>query len=112
RHNMEFFKTNTKIDFMGQRWIAGCISAVLFLASIISLSVHGLNFGLDFTGGTQIEMKYDQPADLNLIREQLEKAGFKAVVQAYGTSFDVLVRIPPQKEDQAIVKEKMLSALP
>jgi preprotein translocase subunit SecF len=109
---MEFFKTNTKIDFMGQRWIALAVSALLFLASIITLSVHGLNFGLDFTGGTQIEMTYSKPADLNAIREQLDKAGFNAVVQAYGTSFDVLIRIPPYKEKQALLKEKIVQALP
>lgn len=109
---MEFFKTNTKINFMGQRWIAAVCSIVLFLASIVSLAINGLAFGLDFTGGTQIEVTYSKPADLNAIREQLQTAGFNAVVQAYGTSFDVVVRIPPYKEDQQILKEKIIQALP
>lgn len=108
---MEFFKTNTKIDFMGQRWIAAVFSGILFLISIISLSMYGLNFGLDFTGGSQIEMHYDKPADLNAIREALNQAGFNPVVQSYGTSHDVLVRVPPYK-DQQILKEKMIQTLP
>jgi len=109
---MEFFKTNTKIDFMGQRWIAAVFSAILFLASVVSLSIHGLNFGLDFTGGTQIEMTYAKPADINAIRDQLQQAGFNAVVQAYGTSFDVVIRIPPYKENQEMLKDKIIEALP
>lgn len=109
---MEFFKTNTTIDFMGERWIAAMLSGVLFLASIISLAVYGLNFGLDFTGGTQIEMQYTKPADLNAIRHQLNQAGFNAVVQSYGTSYDVLIRIPPYKESQQVLKEKIIRALP
>jgi preprotein translocase subunit SecF len=109
---MEFFKTNTKIDFMGQRWIAAAVSAILFLASIVTLCSNGLNFGLDFTGGTQIEMTYAKPADLNLIRQQLDHAGFNAVVQSYGTSYDVLIRIPPYKEKQEVLKEKIIQALP
>ncbi len=109
---MEFFKTNTKIDFMGQRWLAAICSIILFLASITSLVIYGLNFGLDFTGGTQIEMTYSKPADLNAIREDLQKAGFNAVVQAYGTSFDVLIRIPPYKGDQQHLKDKIVQVLP
>lgn len=109
---MEFFKTNTKIDFMGQRWLAAICSIILFVASITSLVIYGLNFGLDFTGGTQIEMTYSKPADLNAIREDLQKAGFNAVVQAYGTSFDVLIRIPPYKGDQQHLKDKIVQVLP
>jgi preprotein translocase subunit SecF len=109
---MEFFRANTKIDFMGQRWIAAICSVVLFLVSIISLFVYGLNFGLDFTGGTQIEMTYTKPADLNAIREDLQKAGFNAVVQAYGTSFDVVIRVPPYKGDQQLLKDKIIEVLP
>lgn len=109
---MEFFKTNTKIDFMGQRWKAAIFSAVLFLASIISLAVHGLNFGLDFTGGTQIEVSYPNSADLNRIRSELDAAGFnQAVVQAYGTSHDVVIRIPPSGESEQVLKDKLMKVL-
>lgn len=92
---MEFFKVNTNINFMAQRKWAALFSAVLFLASIISLVFNGLTLGLDFTGGTQIEVSYQHPADFNTIRTELTRAGFgQAVVQAYGTSRDVLIRIP------------------
>ena len=53
---MEFFKANPAIPFMRQRWIAALISAVIFIASVVSLCVNGLNLGLDFTGGTQVEV--------------------------------------------------------
>ncbi len=111
---MEFFKANTQIDFMGQRKWAALFSAVLFAASIVSLIVNHLNFGLDFTGGTQVEVNYPQPADFNQIRQQLDKAGFnEAQVQAYGTARDVLIRIPPHAgfSEQAL-REKLSAALP
>src|SRR5438132_3886116 len=74
---MEFFKHNTKIDFMAQRKWTALLSAILFVLSIVSFTVNGLNWGLDFTGGTQIQLNFSQTADLNQIRDNLEKAGFK-----------------------------------
>src|SRR5579871_1910524 len=111
---MEFFKTNTKIDFMGQRKWAALFSGLLFLGSIVSLFVNHLNFGLDFTGGTQIELNYQKAADFNSIRKELDQAGFnQAQVQAYGTSRDVLIRIPPQKAfTEQTLREKIITALP
>lgn len=111
---MEFFKTNTTIDFMGQRKWAALFSIVLFVASILSLIFNGLSFGLDFTGGMQIEVKYEQHPDLNVIRDDLTRAGFaEAIVQAYGTSKDVLIRIPPQKEyTEEQLKQKIIQVLP
>lgn len=110
---MEFFRTNTKINFMGQRWLAAIFSGVLFLASLVSLFTYGLNFGLDFTGGTQLEVTYTDSADLTKIRHELDAAGFtQAVVQAYGTSHDVVIRIPPYAESQQVLKDKMMQALP
>jgi preprotein translocase subunit SecF len=111
---MEFFKANTKIDFMGQRKWAALFSAILFVASIVSLVVNHLNFGLDFTGGTQIELQYPQAADFNAIRKDLAQAGFdQAQVQSYGTSRDVLVRIPPHKEfTEQTLRDKITAALP
>jgi preprotein translocase subunit SecF len=96
---MEFFKHNTQIDFMAQRKWAAVVSIILFLFSMGSLLVHGLNWGLDFTGGTQIQLAYDKPADLSDIREKLDAAGFKdAVVISYGTSKDVLVTLVPKSK--------------
>lgn len=111
---MEFFKTNTKIDFMGQRKWAALFSALLFLCCIISFSIYGLNLGLDFTGGTQIEVAFPQAADIGQIRDQLGKIGFSdAVVQNYGTSQDVLIRLKPQKQySQQQLQQTILTALP
>jgi preprotein translocase subunit SecF len=111
---MEFFKTKTDINFMAQRKWAIIFSIVLFVVSIASLAVNGLNLGLDFTGGTQIEVSYQASADLNAIRDNLEEAGFsEAVVQAYGTSRDVVIRIPPHNElDPQQLKAKVVEALP
>jgi preprotein translocase subunit SecF len=120
---MEFFKHNTKIDFMAQRKWAALASLILFSLSIISLAVNGLNWGLDFTGGTQIQLSFPDVANVTQIREDLQTAGFKnAVVISYGTSKEVLVSVVPQKasaEDEssvdankdAVVSE-VLKALP
>ncbi len=96
---MEFFKQNTQIDFMAQRRWAAILSITLFALSLISLAMNGLNWGLDFTGGTQIHLAFPQEVDLNQVRNTLEKGGFKeASVISYGTSKDVLVSLAPSKE--------------
>jgi preprotein translocase subunit SecF len=83
------------INFMRIRHSAFAVTVFLTLLSLGSLAVKGLNFGLDFTGGTLIELAYDKPADLNQVREQLQSAGFKeAMVQSFGATTDVLVRLP------------------
>jgi preprotein translocase subunit SecF len=99
---MEFFKHNTKINFMAQRKWAAVLSALLFILSITSLVVNGLDWGLDFTGGTQIQLNFPVTPDLNQIRDQLQNAGYKdATVLSYGTSKDVLVSLVPKKEMNA-----------
>lgn len=118
---MEFFKHNTTIDFMAQRKWAAVLSIILCSLSLISLAYHGLNWGLDFTGGTQIQLSYPQEADLGQIHDNLEKAGFpEAVVISYGTSKDVLVSLVPKENNAAAMDEaartamvnKVLAALP
>lgn len=111
---MEFFKKQTNIDFLGLRKWTAAISIVLFLASIISLAVHGLNWGLDFTGGTQIQLAFNKPVDTQIVRAQLAQAGFnEAVVQSYGTSQDILISIAPRKnENQQSVSQEVQKALP
>ncbi len=107
---MEFFKQNTKIDFMAQRKWAALLSIILFALSLISLVVNGLNWGLDFTGGTQIQMSFPHEADLNKIRDTLENGGFKeAVVISYGTSKDVLVSLASKKEDSENAQNSTVS---
>ncbi len=92
--------TNLKIyNFMGLRKIAAIFSAVLLIASVASLSTKGLVLGLDFSGGTQIEVGYEQPADVAAIRQQLEGAGFEGpVVIQYGSETDVLIRLQGKPE--------------
>ena len=95
---MQFFKQETKFDFMGKRILALILSAILLVGSIASLAGKGLNFGLDFTGGTLLEVGYPQSVELNDIRTALDRASFgDAIVQHFGTSKDVLVRVAPRE---------------
>ncbi len=83
------------INFMGVRNIAFAVTLFLAGLALFSLFHKGLNFGLDFTGGTLIELTYEHPADLVKVREQLAKAGYEeAVVQSFGATTDLLVRMP------------------
>jgi preprotein translocase subunit SecF len=94
---MEFFKHNTRINFMGQRKKAMVVSIVLFTLSLLSLAIYGLNWGLDFTGGTQVELHFPAAADIGQIRDALQNGGFNnAVVISYGTSQDVLISLVPK----------------
>lgn len=111
---MEFFNPNSKIDFMGARRWTALFSILIFVVSITALVFNGLNWGLDFTGGTQIEVSYGSAADLPQIREQLSTIGFKeAQVVSYGTSKDVLISIAPRADlDQSHLADKVMQALP
>ncbi|MGW8228985.1 MAG: protein translocase subunit SecF [Gammaproteobacteria bacterium] len=110
---MEIFKKATHIDFMGKRKLAIVFSLLLMAVSIGALVTRGLNFGLDFTGGTLIEVGYEQPVDLHEVRAALDKVGFgDAVVQHFGTSKDVLVRLAPRDgEDTEVLGDKVLQVL-
>ncbi|MBE9532889.1 MAG: protein translocase subunit SecF [Proteobacteria bacterium] len=110
---MKIFKKTPTFDFMGKRKIALAFSTLLIIASISSLAIKGLNFGLDFTGGTLIEVAYPQSADLNKIRNRLTETGFgDAVVQNFGSSKDVLVRLAPrEKTSSQSLGDKILTAL-
>lgn len=86
------------IDFLGRRKIALIVSCILLVVSIASLAVRGLQLGIDFTGGTLVEVGYPQSADLAAVRGALNEAGFgDATVQHYGTTKDVLIRLKPQE---------------
>jgi len=81
-------------NFMGPRKLLAAFSGLLLLISVASLAINGLRFGLDFTGGSLVEVGYEEAADLNAIRGQLVDAGFNdAVVQTFGASTDVLIRL-------------------
>ncbi len=95
---MQIFKKTPTFDFMGKRKLALAFSLLLLVASIASLAIKGLNFGLDFTGGTLIEVAYPQAADLHKVRDELKNAGYAdAVVQNFGSSRNVLIRLAPQE---------------
>jgi len=86
-----------EIDFLGKRKIALILSSLLIIGSIVSLAVNGLKLGIDFTGGTLVEVGYKQSADLAVLRNSLSEAGFSdATVQNFGTTKDVLIRIKPK----------------
>ena len=96
---MEILKKQTNIDFMGQRKLAMVFSGLLLLVSLVSVGVRGLDYGIDFTGGTLIEVGYPESADLVQVRSDLAVAGFpEAVVQYFGTTHDVLVRLAPRDD--------------
>ncbi|MBQ0711845.1 MAG: protein translocase subunit SecF [Porticoccus sp.] len=102
--------TQRIIDFMGHRKLAAIVSALLIIASLLSLSFKGVTLGLDFTGGTQIEVGYQQPADLEAIRSQLTTAGFESpVVVHFGSESDVLIRL--QGKPEAGLSDEVLKAL-
>ncbi len=88
----------THINFIGNRKIAMTFSAILMVIAIVSLAVKGLQMGIDFTGGTIIEVGYEQAADLGAIRKTLSESGFEnATVQNFGTAKDVLIRLKLQE---------------
>ena len=92
---MEFFKIKHDIPFMSYGRYTTAISLVTFLVAVLFLATKGLNFGVDFTGGTVIEVHYAQPVDLNKVREELSIAGLPdAQVQNFGSSLDVLIQVP------------------
>lgn len=110
---MQFLNKDTNIDFMGNRRKAMFVSLIVLVLSIGSLAVRGLNFGIDFTGGTLVEVGYSQSVGLDSVRGGLAEAGFDdAIVQHFGTSKDVLVRLPPQAGNTtAEISTRALAAL-
>ena len=94
----EIIKTKRTIHFMKMTKPAFMLSALLVILSISSIAIKGINWGLDFTGGTVIEVGYDKPADLEIIRPLLSAEGFDdAVIQHFGSSRDVLIRLAPRE---------------
>ncbi len=100
----------TGIDFMGVRRIAAALSIILVLGSVVSLGVKGLSLGLDFTGGSLVELEYAEAPALPEVRSQLESAGYEnAVVQNFGSDTAVLIRLPAEFDDS--VGDQVVSAL-
>ena len=111
---MQILKGKTSFDFMSKSGIALALSAILVVVSIGSLATRGLNFGLDFTGGTLIEVSFPAAADIEQVRENLRESGLgDAVVQTFGAPNDIVVRIPPRdiEESTAEISTVVLDAL-
>jgi len=101
------------IDFLGKRHLALIFSSILIIGSIASLAVSGLKLGIDFTGGTLVEVGYKQSVDISVLRNSLTEAGFPdATVQHFGTTKDVLIRIKPRDGvSNAELSTKVLAAV-
>jgi len=101
------------IPFMKWRWLAVALSGIALLTAVVSLGLKQLNWGLDFTGGTLVEVAYSDSADLVEVRETLAREGYEgAVVVSFGTDRDVLVRLPDGYSDEqgAVMVEKLRGA--
>ena len=105
---MHLLNKPTKIDFMRYRKVTGTTSVVLIVLSLIALFSFKLNFGIDFTGGTLVEIGYKKPADLDKIRKALAESGYKAKVNFYGRTTDVHIYIAPNKEKTGQYKSATL----
>lgn len=112
---IHIFPHNTNIDFVAKRWVAFGMTILLMIVTIVSLSINGLNLGIDFRGGILVEAKAEQPIDISALRAQLGELNLGEVnLQAFGGPTDVLIRIQRQEggeaeQQQAIarVREKM-----
>jgi len=109
---MEFFKIRRTIPFMRYALVFNIISALTFLAAVFFLATRGLNFSIEFTGGTVLEVSYAQSADIERVRRTLEQAGYKAEAQNFGTSRDVLIRMHLEKnQSSADLSQKVMPLL-
>ena len=100
------------IDFVGRRKYAMIFSAILLIASIASIGFQGLKFGIDFTGGTLIELGYKKTADLEGIRSKLASADFKGTnVQYFGSDTEVLIQLEPQAASSAQISSSIIRML-
>jgi preprotein translocase subunit SecF len=110
---MEFFRIKRDIPFMRHALVFNVISLITFIIAVVSLATKGLHLGVDFTGGTVMEVSYSQAADLNRIRDSMAKLGFtEASVQNFGSTTDVLIRLPvKQGVTSAKLSEQVLGEL-
>ncbi len=111
---MDLFKKQTHIDFLKLRKLTFTFSVLLIVASVASIATRGLNFGLDFTGGTLIEAGFELAVDLDAVRSSLDAAGFQDyVVQQFGDATSIAVRLAPRGQDEssAELSSAVLAAL-
>ncbi|CUS51326.1 Protein-export membrane protein SecF (TC 3.A.5.1.1) [hydrothermal vent metagenome] len=106
---MEFLKRDTRIDFIGRRRIAALISISVIVIVLLSLFFRGLNLGIDFTGGTLVEVSYSSSVNTEEVRTNLRRSGLDGVVvQYFGTSRDVLIRLPADPEVDAAESSSLI----
>jgi len=107
---MQLLNLQETVKFMSIRRFTMALSLVLILGSFVSFATKGLNWGLDFTGGSLIEVSFDQSADLKKIRSVMDEEGFRdATVQNFGSSKDVLIRLAPiENADKTTADSKMV----
>jgi preprotein translocase subunit SecF len=110
---MEFFRIRRDIPFMKNALLLNAISFITFIAAVFFLTTRGLHLSVEFTGGTVMEVAYEQPADLESVRKVIEGLGYQEVpVQNFGTSRDVLLRLPAvQGQTAGQQSETVLAAL-
>ncbi|MGE0350770.1 protein translocase subunit SecF [Hydrogenophaga sp.] len=110
---MEFFRIRRDIPFMKNALLLNAISFITFLAAVFFLTTRGLHLSVEFTGGTVMEVAYEQPADLEAVRKVIDSLGYADVpVQNFGTSRDVLLRLPAQAgQSSGQQSETVLAAL-
>jgi len=109
---MHLFRTETNFNIVGRRRTAAIISALLLLIALAAIGLRGINFGLDFTGGTVVEVGYPQGVELSVVRGALAANGFPdAVVQHFGSDRDVLIRLRPREGGNNQLSNQVLGAL-
>jgi len=108
---MEFFKIRRVIPFMRYALAFNVVSIITFIAAIAFIALRGLNFSIEFTGGTLMEVSFAQSANVEAIRSTLSKAGYKAEVQNFGSSRDVLLRMPIEKEQSSAALSQKIGDL-
>lgn len=111
---MQLIKDNINFDFMGKRKLALILSLVLIVIAITAITMRGLNLGIDFTGGTLVEVGYTESVELESVRQALTTGGYgDAIVQHFGTSKDVLIRLPvaDNDDDKSKLSNNVLDSL-
>lgn len=110
---MQLLSKETHINFMSKRLLAAVFSVILIVLSLGSLITQGLSFGIDFTGGTMIELGYEEQVDLNQLRQDLKQGGYPdATVQNFGSIHDVLIRLPViETQNMAQLSNEVVSML-
>ena len=109
---MDFFKRETRFDFMSHRLRAGLVTMALVLGALAVLWLRGLNPGLDFTGGTLVEVGYAEAVNLSEVRGTLSEAGYEdAVVQNFGTARDIVIRLAPDAGSGDALSNAVLDTL-